>query len=111
MFLDYIKLETEKALKERNYLIKEIKARERRGSIFIDKVKKVVAAVQREGTDKFDYLIDWEFNKGDKITPSSSIVRGSHFVFSHPLHFRKYVESNFIAKGSDKDSSRIVKNK
>ena len=57
MFLDYIKLETEKALKERNYLIKEIKARERRGSIFIDKVKKIVAAVQREGTDKFDYLI------------------------------------------------------
>ena len=46
MFLDYIKLETEKALKERNYLIKEIKARERRGTNFIDKVKKVVAAGQ-----------------------------------------------------------------
>ena len=45
MFLDYIKHETEKAMKERTYLIKELKAKERRGSIFIDKVKKVVAAV------------------------------------------------------------------
>ena len=83
-FLSYIKHETEKALKERNFLIKELKAKERRGSIFIDKVKNVVAAVQRED-GKYDYLINWKYNEHDKITPSTSLVRGSHFVFSNPL--------------------------
>jgi hypothetical protein len=32
-------------MKERNFLMKELKVKERRGSIFIDKVKKVVAAI------------------------------------------------------------------
>ncbi len=83
-FLAYIKHETEKALKERNFLIKELKAKERRGSIFIDKVKNVVTAIQRED-GKYDYLINWKYNDKDKITPSTSLVRGSHFVFSNPL--------------------------
>lgn len=94
-FLEYIKHETEKAMKERNFLIKDLKAKERRGSIFIDKVKNVVAAVQREN-GKYDFLINWEFNIEDKITPSSSLVRGSHFVFSNPLQYRRYVEKHFI---------------
>lgn len=68
-FFEHIKQETEKAMKERNFLIKELKAKERRGSIFIDRVKKVVAAVQRE-IGKFDFLIEWEYNKNDKITPT-----------------------------------------
>jgi hypothetical protein len=71
-------------MKERHYMIKELKTKERRGSIFIDKVKSVVAAIQR-APGKFDYLVDWEFCKADNITPSTSLVRGSHFVFSNPL--------------------------
>lgn len=68
-FLEMIKMETEKATKERNYLMKELKVKERRGSIFIDRVKKVVAAIERE-SGKYDYLIEWEFHKNDKIIPS-----------------------------------------
>jgi hypothetical protein len=44
-FLEYIKLETEKASKERRYIMKELRGKERRGSIFIDKIERVVAAV------------------------------------------------------------------
>jgi hypothetical protein len=44
-FLELIQQETEKALKERRFLIEELKTKERRGSIFIDKVKRVIAAV------------------------------------------------------------------
>lgn len=44
-FLEYIKRETEKAEKERRYLIKELKTKERRGSIFFDKVERVVGAI------------------------------------------------------------------
>ena len=44
-FLELIQQETEKATKEREFLMKELRTRERRGSIFIDKVKRVVAAV------------------------------------------------------------------
>lgn len=47
-FVEYIRHETEKALKERKYLIKELKSKERRGSIFIDKVKKVLGVFERE---------------------------------------------------------------
>lgn len=44
-FLQFMKQENEKAEKERNFLMKELKVKERRGFIFIDKIKKVVAAV------------------------------------------------------------------
>lgn len=37
-FLENIKKETEKAIKEKRYLIKELRAKERRGSIFFDKI-------------------------------------------------------------------------
>lgn len=90
-FLEMIKNETEKAVKERHFLMKELRAKERRGSIFIDKVKRVVAAVQRV-PGKFDYLIEWEFHPSDRITPSATLVRGSHFAFSNPLLYRRYVE-------------------
>lgn len=95
-FLEMVKQETEKAFKERHFLMKELKAKERRGSIFIDKVKRVVAAVQRSTPGKFDYLIEWEYNTHDRITPSTTLVRGSHFAFSNPLFFRRYVEKNFV---------------
>jgi hypothetical protein len=49
-------------MRERDFLINTLKAKERRGSIFIDKVKKVIATVQREA-GKFDYLIEWNYNK------------------------------------------------
>ncbi len=94
-FLELIKQETEKALKERHFLMKELRAKERRGSIFVDTVKRVVAAVQR-APDKFDYLIEWDYNPHDRITPSTTLVRGSHFVFSNPLAYRRYVEKNFV---------------
>lgn len=45
MFIRAIKVENKKANKERRFLMKEIKAKERRGSIFIDEVNKIVAAV------------------------------------------------------------------
>ena len=90
-FLELIQQETEKATREREFLIKELRTRERRGSIFIDKVKKVVAAVQR-APNKFDYLIEWEFSRKDKLKPTTSIVKGAHFVFVKPLFFRRYVE-------------------
>ena len=40
-----IKIENSKARKERAFLMDELNTNERRGSIFIDKVNKVVAAV------------------------------------------------------------------
>jgi hypothetical protein len=95
-----MKHENDKAMKERHYLIKELKAKERRGSIFIDKVKRVVTAVQR-APGKFDFLIEWEFCKNDNITPSTSLVRGSHFVFSNPLQYRRFIEQNFVEKYND----------
>jgi hypothetical protein len=94
-FLEYIRHETFKSLKERRFLMKELKAKERRGFIFIDKVKSVVAAVQRE-TGKFDFLVNWEYNAEDKLTPSTSLVRGSHFVFANPLQYRRFVEKTFL---------------
>ena len=94
-FLELIKQETEKAVKERHFLMKELRAKERRGSIFVDTVKRVVAAVQRT-PGKFDYLIEWDYNLQDRITPSTTLVRGSHFVFSNPLAYRRYVEKHFV---------------
>jgi len=77
--------------------MKDLKAKERRGSIFVDKVKKVVAAVQRE-PGKYDYLIEWKYNKEDKLVPTTSLVKGAHFVFSKPLLYRRYVEQNHLEK-------------
>ena len=48
--------------------MKQLKVKERRGSIFIDKIKKVGAAVQRDD-GKYDYLIEWQYNSHDKVTP------------------------------------------
>ena len=72
-----------------------LKSKSRVGSIFIDKVKRVVAAIQRESS-VFDYLIEWEFSKKDKLKPETSVVKGSRFVFVKPLYFRRYVEQNHI---------------
>lgn len=94
-FLELIKQETENAIKERHFLMKELKAKERRGSIFIDRIKRIVAAVQR-ASGKYDYLIEWEYHESDKIVPSTTLVRGSHLVFSNPLLYRRYVERNFV---------------
>ena len=102
-FLEYIKRETEKADKERRFLIKELKAKERRGSIFFDKINRVVAAVENaKGT--YDYLIEWKYCKKDKLTPSTSLVKGAQFVFAKPLTYRRYVEQNHVHslnKGND----------
>lgn len=95
LFLELIKQETEKAIKERHFLMKELKAKERRGSIFIDKIKRVVATVQRS-PGKYDYLMEWEYHPSDKIIPSTTLVRGSHFAFSNPLLYRRYVEKHFV---------------
>lgn len=63
-FFQCIKQAEEKAVKERNYLMKELRSKERRGCIFYDKINRVVAAVQRsEG--KYDYLIEWKRCKKD----------------------------------------------
>jgi len=94
-FLERIKQETDKAVKERHFLMRELKAKERRGSIFVDRIKRIAAAVER-APGKYDFLIEWEYHSGDKITPSSTLVRGSHLVFSNPLLYRRYVEQNFV---------------
>lgn len=78
-------------------MIRQLKSKERRGSIFIDEVSKVVAAVKRED-NKYDYLIEWKYNKEDKLVPTSSVVKGSHFAFTKPLFFRRYMESNYVEK-------------
>mmetsp|Transcript_23997 Transcript_23997/g.18320 ORF Transcript_23997/g.18320 Transcript_23997/m.18320 type:complete len:88 (+) Transcript_23997:1410-1673(+) len=82
-------------MKERKFLMNQLKYKERRGSIFIDKVNKVLTVVKRDNA-KFDYLIEWKYNKEDKLVPTTSLVKGSHFVFSNPLLYRRYVEENFI---------------
>lgn len=94
-FLQRIKQQTEKAIKERHFLMRELKAKERRGSIFVDRIKRIAAAVER-APGKYDFLIEWEYHSGDKITPSTTLVRGSHLVFSNPLLYRRYVEQNFV---------------
>lgn len=68
-----------------------LKVTSRVGNIFVDKVKRVVAVVQRN-EKAFDYLIEWEYSRRDKLKPITSIVKGSHFVFQKPLLFRRYVE-------------------
>ena len=71
--------------------MKELKAKERRGSIFLDKISRVVAAVQRV-QGKYDFLIEWKYSKEDRLTPSTSLVKGAHFVFANPLRYRRFVE-------------------
>lgn len=97
LFLDSIKKEQDRAVKERKFLMKELKAKERRGSIFIDKVNKVVATVQRE-PGIYDYLLEWKYCKEDKLVPTTSLVKGSHFAFSKPLLYRRHVEQKYIEK-------------
>lgn len=77
--------------------MKKLKAKTRVGSIFFDKVLRVIAAVQREH-GKFDYLIEWDYSAKDKLKPTSSIVKGSHFVFAKPLLFRRCIEGVYVQK-------------
>ena len=60
-FLEYMSMFSRKAMKERKYLLNELKAKERRGCIFFDKVNKIVAAIQK-GEGKYDYVVEWKFN-------------------------------------------------
>ena len=68
-------------------LVHKLKSRKIQGSIFLDQVDKVVAAIQR-CPGKFDYLIQWKFNKKINLIPDMAIVKGSHFVFAKPLLYR-----------------------
>lgn len=94
-FFRQIEKDQKRAEYERTYMMTKLKARSRVGSIFYDKIKRVVAAIQRD-CKAFDYLIEWEFSRKDKLKPTTSIVKGSHFAFVKPLLFRRYVESNHI---------------
>jgi len=58
-------------------------------------VKRVVAAIERT-QGKYDYLIEWKYNKEDKLTPTTSMVKGGHFVFAKPLQYRRFVERTYI---------------
>lgn len=46
----------------------------------------------------FDYLIEWEYSKEDKLKPTAAVVKGSHFVFCKPLAFRRYMEQNHLSQ-------------
>ena len=48
LFFDYIERERKRQEAERKYIVYKLKSKQRVGSIFIDKVKRVIAAVQRE---------------------------------------------------------------
>jgi len=76
-------------------MIYKLKSKQRIGSIFIDKVKRIIAAIEREnGT--YDYLVEWELHKKDKLKPETSIVKGSHLVFTKPLLYRRFVEKAYM---------------
>lgn len=107
LFLDYIKKVTDKATKERKFLIKELKAKERRGCIFFDRINRVVAAVQRE-KGKYDYLIEWKYCKEDKLTPTTTLVKGSHFAFANPLKFRRFVEESYIEQSTNNKFNEVM---
>jgi hypothetical protein len=85
------------AERERKDVMTKLKAKNRVGSIFFDKVHRMIAAIQRDQRT-YDYLVEWEFNERDKLKPTTSIVKGSHFVFFKPLLFRRCVESQFVEK-------------
>lgn len=95
LFFKQIERDRKRAEHERKYLIETLKVKSRVGSIFIDKIKRIVAAIQRE-SKVFDYLIEWEYSSKDCLKPTTSIVKGSHLVFVKPLYFRRYVELNHI---------------
>lgn len=95
-FFDYIERERKRHEAERKYIVYKLKSKSRVGSIFFDKVKRVVAAIHRE-EDKYDYLIEWEYHPRDKLKPTTSIVKGSHFVFAKPLLFRRYIEQAYLS--------------
>ena len=95
LFFDYIERERKRHEAERKYIVYKLRSKQRVGSIFIDKVKRVLAAIQRE-PGKYDYLIEWEFHGRDKLKPTTSLVKGSHFVFAKPLLFRRYIEEHCL---------------
>lgn len=99
LFFDYIDRERKRQEAERKYIVYTLRSKQRVGSIFFDKVKRVIAAIQRE-KGKFDYLIEWEFHPRDKLKPTTSIVKGSHFVFAKPLLFRRYIEESYLESKS-----------
>ena len=99
LFFEYIERERKRQEKERKYIVYKLKSKQRVGSIFIDKVRRVIAAIQRE-EGKYDYLIDWEYHPKDKLKPTTSIVKGSHFVFAKPLLFRRYIEESYLTPKS-----------
>ncbi len=49
--------------------------------------------------------MEWDFNKEDNIQPADSVVRGSHFAFINPLHYRRYLEEEFVEKTSNRIES------
>lgn len=95
LFFKYIERERERQEAERKYIVYKLKSKTRVGSIFFDKVKRVIAAIQRE-KGKYDYLVEWEFHPRDKLKPTTSIVKGSHFVFAKPLLYRRYIEESYL---------------
>ena len=60
-----------------------------------------------DSVTKFDYLIEWKFSIKDQLIPTSSLVKGAHFVFSNPLLYRKYMEETFLAKQIPQDMVQI----
>ena len=104
LFFDYIESERKRQEAERKYIVYKLRSKQRVGSIFFDKVKRVVAAIQREEGGKYDYLIEWEYHPRDKLKPTTSIVKGSHFVFAKPLLFRRYIEQSYLDQKA-KDSA------
>lgn len=107
MFFEQIERERKRQEAERKYIVYKLRSKQRVGSIFIDKVKRVIAAIQRE-EGKYDYLIEWEFHPKDKLKPTTSIVKGSHFVFAKPLLFRRYIETSYLGKTQHEDGSGTV---
>ena len=106
-FFLQIEKDRSRAHHERRYLMEKLKSPQRVGSIFIDKIKRVIAAIQRE-SQVFDYLIEWEYSKKDRLKPTTSIVKGAHFVFVKPLYYRRYVESNHLLQGGRNEGTAEV---
>lgn len=98
-----LKQASDQAKHERKYLMETLKAKSRVGSIFIDQVKRVVAAVQRE-PGIYDFLVEWEFQEQDKLKPTTSVVNGLHFVLEKPLLYRKHVEQTYIEHANKHNS-------
>lgn len=95
IFFKHIEKVRQRQEAERKYIVYKLKSKQRVGSIFFDKVKRVIAAIQRE-KGKYDYLIEWEFHPRDKLKPTTSIVKGAHLVFAKPLLYRRYIETYYL---------------